>query len=421
MMKKNSVILLILLALCFMIQGETIDRIVTKVGREVILQSELDKRHQMLLATGIAEEDISLDEILDEMIEAELILIKARESEIEVDDYMVKKIAEQQLESIRSEYATELEFRQQLKQETNLTVNELKDYYEDMITEQKLRESLIAQEITSQVHVTDAEVEEYYQEHLADIPLKKASDKLGMILLKIEPSETTRQELKREMYDLKDQLNKGADFAELAKKYSDCPSGANGGDLGYIERGVTVKAFEEAAFKLEQGEVSDLVETEFGFHLILLQERKDDQIKVSHILKKLEATPADRAKIEALAAEIHDRIINGEDFGELAREYSQEDSSAANGGVIGEFQPDNYPELFSSYFKALDYGEITDVISEGDNLYIFSKLERMPARSYTYEELYDQLKDQVYNLKQIEIYESWIDNLKKTTYIEIYL
>ena len=420
-MRKISIFLLILLSLCFMIQGETVERIVAKVGREVILQSELDKRYQQMIASGMSEENFTLESVLDEMIESELILIKAKESDIEIDEYAIKKMAEQELESLKSQFENELEFRQQLKAETGLTITELKDYYEDLIREQKLRENVISKEITSQIHVTDAEIEEFYQENLADIPIRKETDRLGMILLKMEPSKETKEELKREIYDIKNKLNKGADFAELAKEYSDCSSAPSGGDLGWIERGLMVKPFEDAAFKLEVGEISDLVETQFGYHLILMQEKKDDQIKISHILKTLEASPEDKTRIRTLADDIHERIINGEDFTTLAREYSQDDSSAANGGIIGEYPPENYPELFSSYLQSLDYGEITDVIEEGDNLYIFGKLAKVEARPYTYEELYDQLKDQVFGKKQLELYNKMIENLKKTIYIEIYL
>lgn len=420
-MRKISIFLLLLLSVCFVIQGETVDRIVAKVGREVILQSELDKRYQQMIASGMSEEDFTLESVLDEMIESELILIKAKESDIEIDEYMIKKMAEQELESLKLQFENELEFRQQLKVETGLTIAELKDYYVDLIKEQKLRESVISQEITSQIHVTDAEIEEFYQENLADIPIRKASDRIGMILLKMEPSKATKEELKREIYEIKDKLNKGADFAELAKEYSDCPSAPGGGDLGWVERGMMVKPFEDAAFKLEVGEISDLVETQFGYHLILMREKKDDQIKISHILKTLDASPEDKLRIRELADDIHKQIIKGEDFSVLAQEYSQDDSSAANGGIIGEYPPENYPELFSSYLQSLDYGEITDVIEEGDNLYIFGKLAKVEARPYTYEELYDQLKDQVFGKKQLELYDNMIENLKKTTYIEIYL
>jgi len=420
-MRKISILLIIILTLSFAIQGETVERIVAKVGREVILQSELDKRYQQMIASGLSEENFTLESVLDEMIESELILIKAKESDIEIDEYTIKKMAEQELESLKLQFENELEFRKQLKQEAGLTVTELKDYYQDLIKDQKLRDSVISQEITSQVHVTDAEVEEFYQENLADIPIKEASDRIGMILLKIEASKETRDELQHQLYEIKDKLNKGGDFAELAKEYSDDASAPGGGYLGWIERGLTVKPFEDAAYKLEVGEISDIVETQFGYHLILMQGKKEDQLEISHILKTLEASPEDKASIVTLADEIHDRIINGEDFSKLAQEYSQDDSSAVNGGIIGEFPSDKYPELFSSYLQKLDYGEITDVIEEGDNLYIFGKLAEVEARPYTYEELYDQLKDQVFGKKQMELYDQFIENLKKTTYIEIYL
>ncbi len=420
MMKKNSIALL-LLFICLIMQAETIDMIVAKVGREVILKSELDKRYQELVATGMAKDGISREDLLNDMIEAELILIKARENEIEVDKYTVKKMAEQELEDLSKQFDNELEFRKELKEETGLTVNELKDYYEKLITEQKLRATLITDEITSQIHVTDAEIEEYYNENQSEIPVREAADKIGMILIKIEPSKETKEKLKKEIYEIKDLLNKGGDFAELARKYSDCPSSAKGGDLGYVEKGMTVKPFEEVAFGLEQGEVSNLVETELGYHLILLQEKKDDQIKVSHILKKLEPSQKDIDDANKLIEEIHTRIKNGEDFGGLAREYSQDDSSSVNNGIIGEFQESKYPELFSSYLTELDYGEITDVIQEGDNLYIFDKIEAVPARSYTYKELYDQLKDKVQYKKQVELYNKWIEELKAKTYIEIFI
>ncbi len=420
-MKKNIIVVLIVLLACYVIQSETIDRIVAKIGRGVILNSELDKRYQELIATGMAKEGISREELLNDMIEKELILIKARESEIEVDKYMVKKMAEQELEELRKKFDNELEFRKELKKETGLTVTELKDYYEKLITEQKLRESVIADQITNQIHVTDAEIEEYYNENKSEIPIREASDKIGMILIKIEPSKATKEKLKKEIYEIKDMLNKGAVFSELAKKYSDCPSGVNGGDLGYVEKGIMVKPFEEAAFKLEQGEISNLVETEFGYHLILLQEKKDDQIRISHILKKLEPSEQDINTRKELIEEIHTRIKNGEDFGKLAREFSQDDSSSANGGIIGEFSEAKYPELFSSYLKNLDYGEITEVIQEGDNLYIFNKIEAISARPYTYKELYNQLNDKVHYQKQIELYDRWIEALKAKTYIEIFL
>jgi len=416
---KRIRFVIVLVLLSGFLWSDTLDRIVAKVGRGVILKSELDERYQQITAMG--ESDITLEDLLEEMIEAELILLTARESDIEIDEYMIKKMADQEIESLSKQFASELEFREALRKETKLSVSELRDYYIRLITEQKLRESVISQEISKQVHVTDAEVKNYYDDNIAELPVKPASDKIGMILLKLEPGKSTRADIKKQLFDIKDLLNKGADFSELAQKYSECPSAKKGGSLGYVEKGIMVKPFEDVAFNLAEGDVSDIVETQFGYHLIMLEEKKEDQIKLRHILKLLNPSEEDIIKAKELSEEIRDRIIAGEEFGKLAAAYSQDDSSAVNGGIIGEYTPAEYPELFKEYLDDLDYGEISEVIKEGDNLYIFGKLEKMPARPYTYKELYSQLKNKVHQKKQIDIYDEWIEKIKQKTYIEIFL
>ncbi|MCF7918343.1 MAG: peptidylprolyl isomerase [Candidatus Cloacimonetes bacterium] len=418
---KRIVIILILLQFLVILSGETVDRIVAKVGKEIILQSELNKRFEQLKSMQIIEEDTSKEDVLNDMIESELIILEARNKGIETDKVQMKQMADQQIEELKKQFENELEFRKQLQTETGMTPTELKDYYVMMITEQRLREEVINDEIKSKLHVTDAEVEEYYEENLDEIPRRPAADKLGMIMLTIKAGKETRDKALREILEIKDELNKGADFTELAKEKSDCPSNAEGGDLGFFERGMMVKPFEDAAFKLTPGEISDVVETGFGFHLIMLEEKKDDQIRVRHILKMLKPSEEDILTTEQLIEDIKQQLDAGGDFYELARKYSQEDSSAADGGVIGEFAADEYPELFRQYFVNLDYSEYSKVIREEDNFYIFGKLEAIPERAYTYLEIYEILKDKVLYQKQIELYDQWINELKKESYIEIFL
>lgn len=419
-MKRINLIILILI-MSLMCLADTVDRIVAKVGREVILQTELDSRYESLEALGTLEELMSKEEVLEKMIENELILLKANELEIEIDDYQISQMVEQELEGIRAGYSSEVEFRQSLKRDMGYSVTELREYLEKLFRERRLQDELISMQVVSQIHITDLEIEEYYQEHEEEMPMKQESDKIGMIMLEIKASEETKNKLKKEIYELKDMLNKGAEFSELARKYSDCGSSKEGGDLGYVSKGIMVKPFEDVAFSLNPGEISELVETQFGYHLIYLQEKKEDQIKVSHILLKLKASDKDRNKIKSKVEDIKQQLDSGEDFSELARKYSEDESSAEDGGVIGEFPEEEYPELFSSYLKALDYGEETEVIEQEDNLYIFSKMEKVPARRYTYKELYSEIKNRIYEKKQKELYEKWMKSLKKETYIEIYL
>jgi len=367
------------------------------------------------------DETVSRESILQDMIESELIIIAARDKEIEIDKIQIKQMADDQINELKSQFESEIEYRRQLKAETGMTPTELKDYYVVMMTEQRLRDDVINTEIKSKLHVTDAEVEEYYEENISEIPMRPAADKLGMIMISLKAGKETKDRILKEILEIKDELGKGAEFAELAKENSDCPSGAQGGDLGFFEAGMMVKPFEDAAFKLSPGEISDVVETQFGYHLIMMEEKKEDQIRVRHILKNIEASEEDILAINSLVEDIKNQLEEGGDFNELAKKYSEDDSSAANGGVIGEFPEDGYPELFSEYLKKLDYGEYSEIIREGENYYIFAKLEAIPQRVYQYNEIFDNLKDKVLYNKQIELYDQWIENLKKESFIEIFL
>lgn len=418
---KRSFLVVTLMLIAIILSAKTVDRIVAKVGKEIILQSELDKRYEQYKAFQIINEDVTKDEILEDMIESELVVIAALAQGLETDKLNIKNMAENQIEELKSNYKNELEFRQALSAETGMTPTELKDYYITMITEQQLRDDIIRSVIETKTHVTEAEVKEYYDENLSDIPDKPEMDEIGMILINVSAGEETKDKALKDIIEIKDKLNKGGNFAELAKEYSDCPSSSQGGDLGFFERGMMVKPFEDAAFSLSPGEVSDVVETQFGYHLILVEEKKEDQVKASHILKKIEASEEDKRALVELAGRIREDLVNGANFGELAKEYSMDETSAENGGVIGEFTQDNYPELFSDQIKKLGYGEYSEVINEGESYYIFAKIKKIDSRPFSYEELYDDLRSKVLEQKQSEMYDRWINELKKNTYIEMYL
>lgn len=418
-MKKNFTVALLLMLVC--LSAKTVDRIVAKIGKEIIMQSQLDKRFEQYKALQLITDETSKFDVLEEMIESELVILAAREQALEPDKLEIKSLAERQIDDIKKNYPSELEFLRALKAETGMTPTELKDYYITMMTEERLKDNIINNVIKQKTNVTDSEIKEFYDENIDDFPLRSEKDKLGMILINVSAGEKTRDKALKSIIEIKSKIDKGQSFTELAEKFSDCPSSKNGGDLGFFKRGLMVKPFENAAFKLNVGEVSDIVETQFGYHIILMEEKKDDEIRVRHILKKIEPSKDDRKNASELIYSIKEKLENGEDFAELARAHSMDDSSAANGGVIGEFSENEYPELFKEYIINLDYGEYSEVIQEGDSYYIFAKLEKVDSRKYTLEELYDNLKERVIYQKQSEIYDRWINDLKKETYIEVYL
>jgi len=415
---KRTILIITLISILVCLSAQVADKIIAKVGREIILESDLVKRMQQLQASGMQMDNINQFDVLNDMIESKLIVQKAKEEEYEVDELMIRNMVDSQLKQVASKFPDELQFKKELRK-AGLTVSDLKEYYTDMMTEEQLKSQIIQKNIKNKIHITEGEVEEFYNENKADIPKRPKMNKIGMIVRFIKASDKTKNKVLIEINKIRDMLNEGADFAELAKKYSDGPSAANGGNLGFFGRGMMVKPFEDAAFDLMPGEISEVIETQFGYHIIKVLEKKGDEVNASHILKKVEATPEDIQATIQLMENVLQKIKDGEDFTELAKTYSEDDETALNGGVIGEFTKDNYPEMFKAYLKDLKVGETTKLIREEDSFYIFSVLEEIPERDYKYTEIFDRLKEMVTSQKEVELYDNWIKELMQETYVEI--
>jgi len=415
---KRTILIITLISILVCLSAQVADKIIAKVGREIILESDLVKRMQQLQASGMQMDNINQFDVLNDMIESKLIVQKAKEEEYEVDELMIRNMVDSQLKQVASKFPDELQFKKELRK-AGLTVSDLKEYYTDMMTEEQLKSQIIQKNIKNKIHITEGEVEEFYNENKADIPKRPKMNKIGMIVRFIKASDKTKNKVLIEINKIRDMLNEGADFAELAKKYSDGPSAANGGNLGFFGRGMMVKPFEDAAFDLMPGEISEVIETQFGYHIIKVLEKKGDEVNASHILKKVEATPEDIQATIQLMENVLQKIKDGEDFTELAKTYSEDDETAVNGGVIGEFTKDNYPEMFKAYLKDLKVGETTKLIREEDSFYIFSVLEEIPERDYKYTEIFDRLKEMVTSQKEVELYDNWIKELMQETYVEI--
>ena len=415
---KRTIFLITILLVLACLSAEVADKIIAKVGREIILKSDMEKRMQQLGASGIEMENITQFDILNDMIESKLIIQKAKEEEYEIDEQMIKEMAEDQIKQVSSQFPSEFEFKKELKK-AGLSVLELKDYYIEMMTEEQLRSQIIQYNIKSKIHITEGEVEEYYKENKIDIPNRPDMFQIGMIVRFIEAGDETKDKVLVEINKIRDMLNEGADFAELAKEHSDGPSGTNGGNLGFFGKGMMVKPFEDAAFALMPGEISEVIETQFGYHIIKILEKKGNEVNASHILKMVEANEDDVQANIQLMEDVSQKLADGEEFTELAKTYSEDDETAVNGGIIGEFTKDTYPEMFKKHIEKLEVGESTELIREQENFYIFSILNKVPEREYQYTEIFDKLKEMVTSQKEQELYGNWIKELMQDTYVEI--
>ncbi|MFZ1080921.1 MAG: peptidylprolyl isomerase, partial [Candidatus Kryptoniota bacterium] len=239
-------------------------------------------------------------------------------------------------------------------------------------------------------------------------------------------SEKARADAYSEAKAILDSLRNGADFAEFAKKYSQDPgSASSGGDLGWANRGQFVLEFEHAVYALKPGEISDIVETQFGLHIIQLVERRGDLVHARHILIKIPHLKSDDDSVKVFLDSLRARAMRGESFATLASEYSQDQDTREIGGDLGTVTLDQLKDnpAFLDTVRNMKIGEISEPIkvifgkSYGYNIVYLRN--RIPAHKVNVDQDYDRLSNMALSMKQNDAYLKWIDQLKKQIYCKI--
>lgn len=249
---------------------------VAVVNGSVITQKDFDREMgrvlQRLASTGRSLDDSQLraikKEVLEGLIHGELLYQESQRKGIKVEEVAINE----QLETLKKRFPSEDEFKTALNK-MNLSEANIRSQIKRGLTIEQFVTGQFAEKVT----VSDKELRAYYDSH-PDSFKQPEQVRASHILIKVDPQadESQRAEARKKIAEIQQKLQKGEDFATLAKESSQGPSSAKGGDLGYFRRGQMVKPFEEAAFALKPGEVSDLVETRFGYHLIKVIDKKPE-------------------------------------------------------------------------------------------------------------------------------------------------
>ncbi len=242
-------------------------------------------------------------EVLNRLIDFELMFQDAKKRGITIDDAVLAE----NIETFRSRFEKEEEFKAFLEQ-NNFTEDEMKDQFVRELSMQQLQQQL-KDELLAKVNVSDEDVKKFYEANL-DKMQRPEQVKASHILIKVDEGadEAVRKEALEKIQALEKRIKDGEDFAELAKENSGCPSAQQGGDLGFFSREQMVKPFEDAAFSLKPGEMSGVVETSFGYHLIKLAEKREVstasieevQANIQKYLRQLQIDKAQQEYVQSL-------------------------------------------------------------------------------------------------------------------------
>ncbi len=406
-------------------RGAVIDRIVAVVEDRAVLQSDLELEYARYLMqiqrSSLPDEEAAeaKKQILDALVSELIMAIHAEKSGIEVADSEVEQNIDNFIEENKRALGGETAFRRELERE-GMTLDALRASLRERIRARLLLDRLRYRELNFDVRVTESETRDYYKEHLAELPKRPVTVTLAHILMIPEASEKAREAAHEKILDVERRLRDGQDFASLAKEFSDDPSGPAGGSLGYVKlEDLNSPAFEAAARKLSVGDISPPVLTQFGYHIIKLDDVSGDEVLIRHILAKVEASEKDIERTARLAEEVRQRLVEGADFGEMAAQYSGDPATKDKGGVVGEISLENLPEFFREIIEDVGIGEIAPVIKEKKGFRIIRMLGKTPERDYTFDEAREELKRLIEQQKRQELLQKYVDELKKIYHVEV--
>lgn len=423
-LKKICEIVLSVVALAGFVQAQSkpvLDKIVAVVGNEIILKSEMDYQVQLsAYQNKLDPSDPQLrSRVLEALVDDKLILAQAILDSVTVTDDEVNRQLDSRIQNLTKQLGSE----QKVEEVYGMSISKIRSEFVDDMRKQMIIEKLKQQKF-GDMKVSAVEVHNFFDTYKDSLPQVPEQVTLSHIFVIPKPSTKAREEAYSLAKSILDSLRAGADFAALAKKYSQDPvSASSGGDLGWAKRGQFVPEFEHAVFEMKPGEISDIVETQFGFHIIQLLERRGDQVHVRHILIQIPHLQTDDDSVIVLLDSLRARAMEGANFAALAREYSQDQDTKDLGGDLGTVTIDQLEPSFLATVNKLKVGEISmpEKVTYGKSYgyHIVYLRNRILPHKVDLDEDYSRLSNMALSMRQNQAYLEWINKLKSQIYLKI--
>ena len=408
--------------------GVVVDEIIVRVDDYIVLRSELESTYLDILSRGERISGNTKCAVLKDLITNKLLVAKAEIDSILVEDGQV----DQELNSRMALIINQVGSEDEIEKYYNKTIAEFKKELFDDIKEQLIVRKM-RQEILADVVVSPEEVKDFYESVPRDsLPYFSTQVKVSQIVKVPEVGKEQKDKTRGELLKIRDKILNGESFEILATLNSQDPGSAqNGGNLGFVGRGTFQPEFEAAVFKLKEGEISMPVETEFGFHLIQLIEKRGNLFNSRHILLQPEFSDSDiqRTKdfLDSLKGLAYSDSVT---FEELAREYSDDKFTSSFGGYFTDAMGSEnvlVEELDPVIFFTIDTMDVSQISvpfeSRTDDGKIAYKLiffkEKIPPHLGNLEEDYQRFRNFTLNRKQGIELDRWFEKARKEIFINV--
>lgn len=411
--------------------SKVIDKVIINVGGEYVLYSEMINNYRYLLESTQGRVEVDFCNVVEQTIAQKILVDQAKLDSIEVSSAELEGQLDYRFQSIlRQMGGDEARFQEHYGK----SVAEMKeDQRDDM--EQKILAERIQGKLINEVTITPKEVVEFFDAIPKDsIPFLSSEVEISEIVFKPEVNDIEKEKASSKLLDIRDRiLNGEATFEEMAAKFSADGSAQEGGDLGWASRGTYVPEFEASAYSLEKDEISEVVETEFGYHIIKLNERRGNSIRVQHILIRPTITQNDLDMTKSSLDSIRNLVmLDSLPFDYAVRLHSDKKSqNYHNGGRManpktgtnyfdtGDLPPDIYFEI-----EELEVGDISEPMEyltrTGETMYRVIKLEsRTKPHRASLEQDYSRIQSFAKESKKNVYYNKWMIEKMEETFIKV--
>lgn len=404
--------------------SEMVDRVVAVVGDSVVLESDVLIEVERLRASGqsIPASGPALDALKRQQLEAmvnELVLIHAAERDsVKVFDDEIDAQVDQTLSQMEGRVGGRQALIQALEQE-GMTLESYRATLAQGVRRNAIRQRYMAtlQRDRRPPPVTDQEIREFFEARRNEIGTRPATIEFRQVVLAPEPADSAREAALQEAEEVLAQLRDGDDFEVLARRHSDdLGSRERGGDLGWFRAGRMVPEFERMAFALRPGEISPVVESSFGFHIIRVDRIRGPERQARHILIQPQVTDNDRARTRERAEEVAEALRSGASMDSLVEAHHDDSEQDRVGPALQDSLP-------APYGERLRTASTDDVVGpfqlpDSDRWAVVRVESARPAGAYSVDD--PDLRDQIRSfLQQEKLMEEVIGELRRRTYIDI--
>jgi peptidyl-prolyl cis-trans isomerase SurA len=412
-------------------QTHVSDKIVAIVNQNIILKSEVDDRLREFLSVNqqVPYSERLWFDMLESMVDNFVMFEQAKIDSIVVSDDMVNRQLDQRIQQLVQQLGSESELEQMMGK----TIPQIRQEYRSQFRQEIMVEELRRNQ-RGKINITRPEVVDFFNSIPRDsLPTIPESVELAQIVSIPPPLAEARTIAREKAAALRDSiLNHGANIEDLARRYSDGPSGPAGGLLPMMPIGDLVAEFAAAAAALEPGGISEVVETEFGFHIIRLNRRTGDRIETNHILIQVSDEQLDESysisKLEAIRDSV---LVHGKNFAAMARRHSEDKVTAPSGGRLINPQTGERRLILSQLDPAL-YRMVLLLEEPGDvsppraftgsnekRAYrIVQLINRTPEHRANLRQDYDLIERIVLNQKQARELSKWLAGLREDIFVE---